>query len=282
MRRSSLALVALLAIVPWHAAGAERPWEARVNLPVPVPVELPVLPPTNPFATPVDSHPTILTSPLVERLDSVFRSTAALYVDSGGAVRRAVLLAVPLPGIGDELRQALLETTFTPGRSLSGPASTWLDVGMDLEGRIDRAKVLGVRALPPEPGVVPVPESDPPLAVEPRDGQLPATPVESLEQLPVPKSFRARVASRSWRQEFRLLAEVSPEGRCTRVVFLSCPVGLRRFFLASLSGWTFRPAQAGGAPVSSWVRLEGALEVEVGSLRANALRVTRASSYPRR
>ncbi|MEP0773617.1 MAG: hypothetical protein HRF46_04560, partial [Acidobacteriota bacterium] len=47
MRRSPVALAALLAIVPWRPAGAERPWEARVNLPVPVPVELPVLPPTN-------------------------------------------------------------------------------------------------------------------------------------------------------------------------------------------------------------------------------------------
>ncbi len=282
MRRSSLALVAVLSTLPTCLTGSERPWEARVNLPVPISVELPVIPPTNPFATPVDTLPAILTSPLVDRLDSVFRSTAALYVDSGGVVRRAVLLALPLPGVGDELRQALLETAFTPGRSLSGPASTWLDVGIDLEGRIDRAKLMGVRALPPEPGVVPVPESDPFPAVEARDVQLPATPIESLEQLPVPRSFRVRVASRSWRQEFRVLAEVSPEGRCTRVVFLSCPVGLRRFFLASLSGWTFRPAQSAGGPVTSWVRLEGALEVEVGSLRANALRVMRSSSYPRR
>lgn len=282
MRRAATCLAAALCLLPSHAARAEKPWEARVNLPVPVPLELPVLPPTNPFATPVDSAPTLASSPLVEKFDAVFRATAALYVDSGGVVRRAVLLAVPLPGIGDELRQALLETTFTPGRSLAGAGATWLDVGIDLEGRIDGAKMLSVRALPPDPTTPPTPEVDPQPQGEPRDLQFPFTPVEALDQLPVPKSFRARVASRTWRQEFRLLAEVSAEGRCSRVVFLSCPVGLRRYLLASMSGWTFRPAQAKGAPVAAWVRVEGALEVEAGSLRANALRVTRASTYPRR
>ncbi len=282
MRRAPAPLAAVLLLLAAGAAIAQKPWEARVNLPVPAPVELPAVPPTNPFATPVEMAPTLVASPMVEKLESVFRTTAALYVDSAGAVRRAVLLQVPLPGLGDELRQALLETSFTPGRALSGQDSTWLDVGIDLEGRVDRARVLGLRAVPPDPSVPPIPDGDPYPPVEPRDLQLAATPVESLDQLPVPKSFRARLSSRSWRQEFRLLAEVSPEGRCTRVVFLSCPSGLRRYLLASLSGWRFRPAQAGGAPVMAWARVEGALEVEVGTLRASALRVTRTSTYPQR
>lgn len=282
MRRVAVLLAAVVLLLPASPARAQKPWETKVNLPVPAPVELPAVPPTNPFAAPLDSVPTIVTSPLVEKLDSMFRATAALYVDSGGVVRRAVLLDVPLPGLGDELRQALLETSFTPGRSLSGQGSTWLNVGIDLEGRVDRAKSLGLRAVPPDPSVPPTPDGDPQPQADQRDLQLPATPVESLDQLPVPKSFRARLSSRSWRQEFRLLAEISSEGRCTRVVFLSCPSGLRRFMLASLSGWTFAPATAGGAPVSAWVRVEGALEVEVGTLRANALRVTRTSTYPPR
>lgn len=280
-RAAAVSAFALFLLVAGFVA-AEKPWETRVNLSVPVPVELPAVPPTNPFATPVETPPAIATSPMVDKLESVFRATAALYVDSGGAVRRAVLLHVPLPGLGDELRQALLETSFTAGRALAGQSNVWLDVGIDLEGRIDRAKVLGVRAVPPDPSVPPTPDGDPLPAVEPRDLQLTATPVESLDQLPVPKSFRVRLSSRSWRQEFRLLAEVSAQGRCTRVVFLSCPAGLRRYLLASLSGWTFRPAHAGGGAVTAWVSLDGALEVEVGTLRANALKVTRTSTYPRR
>lgn len=282
MWRVAVLLVAVWLLPPASFVLAQKPWETRVNLPVPAPLELPVVPPTNPFAAPLDAAPTIAASPLVEKLDSVFRSTAALYVDASGMVRRAVLLDMPFPGLGDELRQALLETSFTPGRSFSGQGSTWMDVGVDLEGRVDRAKLLALRAVPPDPAVPPVPDGVPHPQVDQRDLQLPATPVQSLDQLPVPKSFRARLSSRSWRQEFRLLAEISPEGRCTRVVFLSCPSGLRRFMLASLSGWTFGPAKAGGSPVSAWVRVEGALEVEVGTLRANALRVTRTSTYPQR
>lgn len=282
MRCAAFALLAPMLLLPAPPAAGQKAWEAKVNLAIPVPLELPAVPSTNPFATPVDVTPTVVSSPMVEKLDSVFRTTAALYVDNAGGVRRAVLLAVPLPGIGDELRQALLETSFNPPRSRSGEGSTWFDVGIDFEGRIDGAKILSLKALPPEPGVVPTPESDPTPTVEPRDLQLPAVPLAMLDQLPTPKSFRARISSRSWRQDFRLLAEVSPEGRCTRVVFLSCPVGLRRYLLASLASWTFRPAQAGGSPTLAWVRLEGALEVEVGSLRAHALRVTRSSTYPRR
>ena len=282
MYRAAVSLAIALFLLVAGSVVAEKPWESKVNLSVPVPVELPAVPPTNPFATPVDTPPVIVTSPMIDKLDSVFRTTAALYVDSGGAVRRAVLLHVPLPGLGDELRQALLESSFTAGRALAGQSNVWLDVGIDLEGRLDRARVLGVRAVPPDPSVPPTPDADPLPAVEPRDLQLTATPVESLDQLPVPKSFRVRLSSRSWRQEFRLLAEVSAQGRCTRVVFLSCPAGLRRYLLASLSGWTFRPALAQGVPAAAWVRLEGALEVEVGTLRANALKVARNSTYPRR
>ncbi len=282
MRRAAAPLAAVVSLLATGSALAQKPWEIKVNLPVPVPVELPAVPPTNPFAATLEAAPAVVASPMVKKLDSVFRTTAAVYVDTAGVVRRAVLLQVPLPGVGEELRQALLETSFTPGRTLSGQSNAWLDVGIDLEGRIDSAKVLALRVVPPDPTVPPVPNNDPYPPVDPRDLQLTGTPVEALDQLPVPKSFRARLPGRSWRQEFRLLAEVSPQGRCTRVVFLSCPPGLRRYLLASLSGWTFRPAQSGGAPVLAWAQVEGALEVEVGSMRANALRVTRTSTYPRR
>ncbi len=282
MRRAAAPLAVLLLALAARPATAEKPWEIKVNLPVPVPVELPAVPPTNPFATPLEEPPVVVASPMVEKLDSVFRTTAALYVDTAGVVRRAVFLQVSLPGLNEELRQALLETSFTPGRALAGQSNAWLDVGIDLEGRVDSAKVVGLRAVPPDPAVPPVPEADSYPAVDPRDLQLSATPVESLEQLPMPKSFRVRLSSRSWRQEFRLLAEVSPQGRCTRVVFLSCPTGLRRYLLASLASWAFRPAQARGASVTAWVNVEGTLEVEVGTLRANALKVTRTSTYPRR
>ncbi len=282
MRRAAVPLAAVLSLLVVAFAPAQKPWEMKVNLPVPVPVELPAVPPTNPFATPLEAAPAVVASPMVEKLDSVFRSTAAVYVDTTGVVRRAVLLQVPLPGVSEELRQALLEASFTAGRALSGQSNAWLDVGIDLEGRVDRTRVLALRVVPPDPAVPPVPDGDPYPPVDPRDLQLPFTPLESLDQLPVPKAFRARLPGRTWRQEFRLLAEVSPQGRCTRVVFLSCPPGLRRYLLASLAGWTFRPAQAGGAPATAWAQVEGALGVEVGALRANALRVMRISTYPRR
>jgi len=89
-----------------------------------------------------------------------------------------------------------------------------------------------------------------------------------------------RVDGHTWRQPIRLLADVSAEGRCQRVVFLGCPEGLRPWLLASTAAWTFRPGAGKAGPVQAWALLEGEVEVEVGNLASEGLRVMQSASYP--
>jgi hypothetical protein len=109
---------------------------------------------------------------------------------------------------------------------------------------------------------------------------LPATPAQQLTAFPAPKRFSAKVPSQQFRQPFRLLLEVGAEGKVKRVLFLLCPEGLRSWVLASSGSWLFTPPQGAQGPVGAWFVVQGFLEVRVGTLRAEGLRVGRLASYP--
>jgi len=277
MRRTSILLI-LVASAP---ALAEKPWEARVNLAVPVPVELPAVPPTNPFATPLTTAPAPVSTPLREKFPGTFSVLASVYVDTAGASRRVVFTQLPLPGLADALRPEVAELAFKPARSAGSAVATWLPIGIDLRGRINEGRVTRLQPTAPDPSTPPVPEAAPIPAVEAQDLELTATPVERVDQLPTPKHFRARVNDRSWHQGLRVLAEIDGTGHCQRVVFLSCPEGLRPWLLASMAGWTFRPATTKDGPLTAWVQLDGEIEVEMGDLASDALRVMGQGWSPR-
>jgi hypothetical protein len=276
MRLAAVGLLVLVAI----PAAAQKPWEVRVDLPMTVPIELPAVPPTNPFAAALVAPPLHGQTPLREKLDTTFVVQGAGYIDSSGTCRRVVFLRLPLPGIATEIQEALQETDFTPARSLGASVATWLPFTIDLQGRVRGGEVLRMQAVPPATGEPPTPDVVAMPSPDARDLALPGTPVEQLDQMPAAKRFRTRTSSRTWNQKVRLLAEVTPQGRCARVVFLSCPDGLRGWLLASLGGWTFTPAQGSDGPIAAWVQLDGELEVEVSGLESEVLRVSRQSSYP--
>ena len=275
--RRLVVLPLLLAAMP---TAAQKPWEMRVDLPVTVPIELPAVPPLNPFAAPVSAPPAVAATPMLAKLATRMHVEAAMYVDRAGACRRVVLLASPLPALAGELSAALQETAFSAGLSRGAPAPAWLAVAFDLAGRIREGRVVRVAPSLPHPTSPPVPEAPGPPPVDARDAALPATPAEQLDAPPRPARFRASLSGRTLRQGFRLLAEVTAEGRCARVVFLSCPDGARDWLLRSLSGWTFRPAAGAAGPVTAWVQLDGELEMELSGLSADRLRATRAGGYP--
>lgn len=277
MRLAIAGLVALIAI----PAAAQKPWEVRVDLPMTVPIELPAVPPTNPFAADLVAPPLHAQTPLREKLDTTFVVQGAGYVDPSGACRRVVFLRLPLPGIATDIQQALEETDFTPARALGASVATWLPFTIDLQGRVRGGEVLRMQAVPPAAGEPPTADPSGAPLPDARDLALPSTPVEQLDQMPAAKRFRARTSSRTWNQKVRLLAEITPQGRCARVVFLSCPDGLRGWLLASLAGWTFTPGRGSDGPIAAWVQLDGELEVEVSGLESEVLRVSRQSSYPR-
>ena len=250
-------------------------------MPVSVPIELPAVPPTNPFVVELVTPPLQTQTVLREKFDTTFPAQGVCYVDQNGVCRRVVLLHLPLPGIANDLQQALEETDFTPARFLGAPVATWVPFTIELQGRVRGGQTLRLQATPPAAGEPPSPDTAAAPVPDARDLALPATPVEQLDQMPAAKRFRARVSSRTLREKVRLLAEVTAQGRCARVVFLSCPDGLRGWLLASLGAWTFKPAQAASGPTTAWVQLDGELEVDLSGLECDTLRVSRQSSYPR-
>lgn len=277
MRRLMILATVLLAA----QSQAEKPWEQRVDLAVPVPIVLPAIPPTNPFATSVTSPPTPSTTPLREKFTDLFTVEVAAYIDAQGVCRRVVFTQLPWPGFGAELREGLLETRFTPARAGGGDVSVWLPLAIDLKGRINEGRVVRIQGIAPDPVVPPFAEVPSVPVPDARDLALPATNLDSVEKLPSPKRFRARVDGRSWRQTVKLLVAVSAEGHGERVVFLSWPDGLRKWLLTSMAGWLFHPAVGATGPVPSWVEIEGEVEVRLGDLSADAVKITRQACYPR-
>lgn len=272
--------VAVAAILLAAAAAAQKPWETRLDLAVPVPVDLPAIAPLNPFATPVNAAPVAVSMPLRQKFTGTFPVQVAAYIDNNGVCQKVVLVRAPWGGLGAELQAAFTETPFAPGRSFGGPVATWLPATVDLRGRIDEGRVLTIQVSLPDPDTPPDVEPYRGPVAEKRDLALPAVPVERLDQLPSPKRFRVRVNKRTWRESVRLLVEVGQGGKAERVVFLTCPEGLRSWLLASLSGWSFRPAQGPEGAVKAWGVVDATLEVVVDNLAADALRVGRETVYP--
>jgi len=273
-------LIATSLLAATTVAAATPPWETRVDLPVPIPVELPAIPETNPFAQRLDTPPVLQAAPLRERFDITLSLEAAAYIDAGGKLRRAVPLRVPLPGVEADIVSTLLETSFNPGQTANRDTATWLTLGVDLSGRINSGRTVRVEAIAPAAEQIPAVASVLVPVATAEDLTLLATPVDQLDRAPTPRRFRARVTSRKIRQPVRLLTEVDEEGRARRVVFLECAEGLRPWLLESMAAWRFRPATRRGGAIPAWAQVEGELEVDLGTFTTESLRVIRQRTYP--
>ncbi len=272
-------LLVLLAVQEGNPK-VEKPWERKVQLPVPVPMELPAVPPINPFFSPVDQQPSPRQTPMRKDFNVTVAATFAVYIEKNGTCRRAQPITNPFPGVLEPVRQALLETEFTPAKAFGQPVATWVDVSADLRGEVKEGRVAQLLVTLPDPGETPHVETPPLPPGDAKDGQLPSTALEQLSALPAPRRFSAKVPAQEFRQPFKLLAEVGTDGKVKRLVFLACPEGLRSWVLASAGSWLFTPAHTKGSPTTAWVVLAGVLETRVGALRAEGLRVSRTSSYP--
>lgn len=273
------ALILALACVS-SSVWAEKPWEGRIPMPVAVPIEVPTIPPTNPFSAAIVSPPQPTTMPLREKFTTVFTLQAAGYIDERGSCGRLVVLQTPWPYLVADIQPTFAETTFFPGRTMGQATPTWLSLSVDLNGRIDEGRVVRMQPSSPDPRQPPSAEETAVFGTSVADAGLPFTPAEKLDTAPTAKRFRARIDNRSWQQGIKLLVEVSAEGRCLRVVFLSCPLGLRTWLLNSMAQWSFRPGKSEAGPITAWVVLEGDIQVEVGSLSSDTLRISRQVTYP--
>lgn len=260
---------------------AQKPWDTKVDLPVPVPIELPSVPPTNPFAASLVSPPAPVATPLREKFSDTFTVLTSVYVTGEGEARRVIFSRLPWPSLANDLRPQLAELNFTPARASGAAVPVWVPLAIDLKGRVAEGRVSRIQGSAPEPATPPMLELAAVPAPDARDLELPATALDKVDQMANPKRPpRIRADRRAWRQSVRLLAEVSPEGRCQRVVFLACPEGLRPWLLASMASWTFRPGVGQAGPVTAWLQLEGEIELEVGALVSESLRVTRQVAFP--
>ncbi len=277
MRAAVLISLLLLAV---QAPRGQKPWERKVQLPVPVPMALPDVQPTNPFFRPLRALPQPKQTPLREDFPVTVPVSFAVYLSRWGECLRAQPLTNPLPGVLEPVRQALSETSFTPAKAFGQPTPLWLDVGLELRGEVKEGRLGQLQVVAPNAAETPQLEHLPLPPPDLRDKQLPATPLDRLSAWPVPKRFAAKVPGRELRQALKLLAEVGADGKVKRVVFLLCPEGLRSWVLASAASWLFSPPQGEAGPESAWVLLTGTLEVRMGTLRAEGLRIGRTSSYP--
>lgn len=273
-------LIAIALLATTTVAAATPPWETRVDLPVPIPVELPAIPETNPFAQRLDTSPVLQAAPLRERFDITLSLEAAAYIDPGGRLRRAVPLRVPLPGVEADIVSTLLDTSFNPAQTANRDTATWLTLGVDLTGRINSGRTVRVEAHSPMSDQLPAVASVLVPVATAEDLALPATPVDQLDRAPTPRRFRARLTSRKVRQTLRVLTEVDEDGRPQRAVFLECAEGLRPWLLESMAAWRFLPATRRGAAVTAWAQVEGELEVDLGTFTTESLRVIRQRTYP--
>jgi hypothetical protein len=273
--------IAVSLLLLGSTASAQKPWETRLDIAVPVPVELPAIAPLNPFASPVSTPPVVKSMPLRPKYVGTFPAQVAAYIDTAGSCKRTVLVRPPWGGLGADLQAAFAETTFAPGRSFGGPAATWLPVFVDLKGRIDEGRVITVNVTLPDPAAPPDADGVAAPVAEKRDLELVAVPVEKLDQLPAAKRFKVRIDGRTWRENVRILVQVDAGGRVQKVVFLSCPDGLRGWLLASLSGWVFQPAQSVEGPLVAWAEVNASIEVVADDLAGDGLRVSRETLYPR-
>ncbi len=244
-----------------------------MDLPVEVPLDLPAVALANPFFSEVDAPPQLLAAPQVRNFDGSYPMRAGIYVDAEGACLRAVILEAALPAASSPVVAELARIRFAPGLLGGNAVPTWVTVLLDLKGRVESGSFSRVRTLLPDPQLPPQLAPAPSAAFERRDAQLPASPVEALDQLPLPRRFRLKTGSLTFSQSVRLLLEVTEGGGCGRVIFLDCPEGLRNWLLASAANWSFRPAVRGGLPCSAWVILEGTVAVETSNLAADSLRV---------
>ncbi len=263
------------------SALAQKPWEMRVDLPVPVPIELPAVPPTNPFAAPVATPPPPVATPLREKFADTFAVLASAYIDAQGVCRRVVFTRLPWPGVDADLRPLLTRPGLHPARACRrrGPG---LAAARHRPQRADRRGTGGARAgrrAGRDRGARRRGEAGPRGRRQRR--RLPATPIDRVDQLPNPK----RVPDPDRR---RPLAPAIPPARRDRH---GRPLPTRRlprlpggvcaaWLLASMAEWTFRPAAGAAGPVAAWVLLDGEIEVKMGDLASDALRVMRQGSYP--
>ena len=253
--------------------GEVRAWQRRLEVDVPLPVPVVEIPPTNPFATIVDTTPTLRPSDPPEDVDVRGRALVAAYVDAAGECRGAVPLEVPFPGLAAVLIEEVSSARFEPARVGNQEVAAWAVLEVDVKGRVRESQVRDQTLEMPDPGSPPRPAVQEVMAPPGNLGGLPYTPSSELTALPRVRRIKVRLPSRDLETRVRALVRITAEGRVDGFVPLDLETGLEAWLAAFLGTWNVDPAIRQGVPVDSWVVYSCRAVLDMSSLGSEDYRI---------
>jgi hypothetical protein len=237
--------------------GAPTPSPTEITLPTPTPIapdalkirDVPSiaverLPAENPFGKTVDA-PAGLPQKLVfndATLPASFFVT--VHLDPTGhplSIRRD---HDPIPSLAAESLKSISRWTFAPGRRGGQPVETWAPYRIELSVELRSPRLAQTTLTPIEPSTpIPKPFEWPPDSEwldarhvsAPTDGTV---PIDQVDTAPIPQ--KTPWSADSYKGPFSVKLWVKVDASYVR---------------RSMSAWTLRPAQAGGAAVDTWNEL---------------------------
>jgi hypothetical protein len=239
------------------------------------------LPSENPYAAAVD-----VPAALPQKLPFTDATLSigffvSVRVDPTGKVVMARRERDPIPSLAGETLKSLQRWTFNPARRSGQAVDTWGAYRLDLAVEIDAPKNLQ-QTLTPVALASPLPTPFAwPAETEWLDSRHPANPSDGtvsileVDTAPIPQktpwsadSYKGAFTAKFW-------IKVDRTGHVEKSIPIEVtdPV-LLPYFRRSMSAWTLRPAQAGGAPVASWneLSLSGTITFDDEIKQISALR----------
>ncbi len=272
-------LVALGPVLAQAQSASDRAWQQRLQIEVPLPVPLVELEAVNPFVTPFDEPPAILSSSSPRKVDVRGVAVVAAFVDSKGDCLGGVPLELPFPGLTTAVIEGLAGARFDPAMAGTAPQSSWTVLELGMEGRVKEAQVSEQSLEPPDPAAPPARTTPLEMAPPGRLRSLDFTPQDQLTQLAVPRRVSVKAPRRDDQVPMRALVHFTPEGRCDRFVPLELYPGLERWFSAFLATWKVQPASRDGEPVDSWSVYSAMVAIEMSGIDSEDVRVVRDRQY---
>jgi hypothetical protein len=281
VKRVNFILVALVVVATTAAAqtAANRAWQQRMDVEIPLPIPLVELEAVNPFAVEVDETPKVIRATTPRKVDIIGAATVAAFVDAKGVCLGAVPLELPVPGLTAPLVEDLNGIRFDPALAGSAPQPSWVVVEIAMEGRVKEAEIIDQTLVMPNPSKPPVPNQ--PVAMKPPGSlrDLKATPHAQLSKLAAPRRIKVSAPGRDDEIHVRALVHVTENGRCDKYVPLELYGGLNPWFSGFLASWQVQPATRDGAPVATWVEYSARFRMKLSGVSSTTSRVVRDREY---
>jgi hypothetical protein len=256
-----------------------RAWQQRLHLELPLAVPLVALEAANPFSVPLDVAPRLATSTAPHKLDVSGKAIVAAYVTAAGECLGAVPLDLPFPGLTSALLSEFTGNRFEPARAGAQTAPSWSVVEISVDSKIRESEILSQDLALPDPLAPPQPVLPAIISPPANLATMKATARDKLSDLAIPKRVRLHVSARDADVTVRLLAHITPSGRCDRFVPLEMESGFDRWVAAFLATWRLEPAQYQGQNVDCWVLYSARARMKMSSMDSVTFRVLRDRSY---